>query len=129
MHFRRVEDRSDLVGPSLDRCHVGDRDRIRQAGAPLVEHEHPCEALKPSEKRPKLVVLSGVLELIRPVAHHREIEGTVAANLVRDVAVTTAHVASTTRLHDCRLPAAWDQVAAGFASGMGPPLLPVMGPP
>jgi Tannase and feruloyl esterase len=30
---------------------------------------------------------------------------------------------------ECRLPAAWDQVAAGFASGMGPPLLPVMGPP
>lgn len=29
----------------------------------------------------------------------------------------------------CRLPATWDQVAAGFASGMGPPLLPVIGPP
>ncbi len=29
----------------------------------------------------------------------------------------------------CRLPAGWGQVAAGFASGMGPPLLPVMGPP
>ena len=33
------------------------------------------------------------------------------------------------RLFACRLPARWDQVAAGFASGMGPPLLPVMGPP
>ncbi len=32
--------------------------------------------------------------------------------------------------HDpCRLPATWDQLAAGFASGMGPPPLPVMGPP
>ncbi len=29
----------------------------------------------------------------------------------------------------CRLPATWDQLAAGFASGMGPPRLPVMGPP
>ena len=29
----------------------------------------------------------------------------------------------------CRLPATWDQVAASFASGMGPPPLPVMGPP
>jgi len=29
----------------------------------------------------------------------------------------------------CRLPATWDQVAADFASGMGPPPLPVMGPP
>ena len=29
----------------------------------------------------------------------------------------------------CRLPATWDQLAAGFASGMGPLRLPVMGPP
>ena len=29
----------------------------------------------------------------------------------------------------CRLPATWDQLVAGFASGMGPPRLPVMGPP
>jgi hypothetical protein len=29
----------------------------------------------------------------------------------------------------CRLPATWDHLAAGFASGMGPPPLPVMGPP
>jgi len=29
----------------------------------------------------------------------------------------------------CHLPATWDQVAVGFASGMGPPPLPVMGPP
>jgi hypothetical protein len=29
----------------------------------------------------------------------------------------------------CHLPATWDQLAAGFASGMGPPPLPVMGPP
>jgi hypothetical protein len=29
----------------------------------------------------------------------------------------------------CHLPATWDHVAAGFASGMGPPPLPVMGPP
>jgi len=35
------------------------------------------------------------------------------------------------RLYDrmCRLPVTWDQVTAGFASEMGPPLLPVMGPP
>ena len=30
---------------------------------------------------------------------------------------------------ECHLPATWDQLAAGFASGMGPPRLPVMGPP
>jgi hypothetical protein len=30
---------------------------------------------------------------------------------------------------ECHLPATWDQVATGFASGMGPPRLPVMGPP
>ncbi len=29
----------------------------------------------------------------------------------------------------CHLPATWDQLATGFASGMGPPRLPVMGPP
>jgi hypothetical protein len=29
----------------------------------------------------------------------------------------------------CRLPARRDHLAAGFASGMGPPPLPVMGPP
>jgi hypothetical protein len=29
----------------------------------------------------------------------------------------------------CRLPVTWDQLAAGFASDMGPPPLPVMGPP
>jgi hypothetical protein len=29
----------------------------------------------------------------------------------------------------CHLPATWDQVEATFASGMGPPPLPVMGPP
>jgi hypothetical protein len=29
----------------------------------------------------------------------------------------------------CRLPATWDHPAADFASGMGPPPLPVMGPP
>ena len=29
----------------------------------------------------------------------------------------------------CRLPVTWDQVVAGFASDMGPPPLPVMGPP
>jgi peptidoglycan/LPS O-acetylase OafA/YrhL len=29
----------------------------------------------------------------------------------------------------CHLPATWDQLAAGFASDMGPPRLPVMGPP
>jgi transposase InsO family protein len=31
--------------------------------------------------------------------------------------------------HGCRLPATWDHLAASFASGMGPPPLPVMGPP
>jgi hypothetical protein len=30
---------------------------------------------------------------------------------------------------ECRLRATQDQVAAGFASGMGPPPLPVIGPP
>jgi hypothetical protein len=30
---------------------------------------------------------------------------------------------------DCRLPVTWDQLDAGFASDMGPPPLPVMGPP
>ena len=31
--------------------------------------------------------------------------------------------------NECRLPVTWDQVVAGFASDMGPPPLPVMGPP
>ena len=31
--------------------------------------------------------------------------------------------------HGCRLPATCDHLAASFASGMGPPPLPVMGPP
>ena len=29
----------------------------------------------------------------------------------------------------CHLPATWDHLATSFASGMGPPPLPVMGPP
>jgi hypothetical protein len=29
----------------------------------------------------------------------------------------------------CRLPVTWDQLDAGFASDMGPPCLPVVGPP
>jgi hypothetical protein len=31
-------------------------------------------------------------------------------------------------LPPCRLPVRWDQLIAGFASDMGPPSLPVMGP-
>ena len=29
----------------------------------------------------------------------------------------------------CHLPVTWDHLATSFASGMGPPPLPVMGPP
>ena len=70
------------------------RDRVRQAGAPPVEHDQPRERGHPPEVKGDRRLLPVGLDLRDPARHEHEVDGTVADDLVGDVDIGIAHVSS-----------------------------------
>ena len=66
----------------------------------------------------------------RPRPRRLEAHGALRERVIAELALGRSPEAIWSDLvAECHLPATWDHVATGFASGMGPPSLPVMGPP
>jgi hypothetical protein len=100
LHVGRVQDGAELVGPLFDGGHVRDRNWVGQAGAALIEDEHPTERSQPRQEPPDPVMLPSLFDMVRPVPRPYEINGPLAANLTGDVAVAATNVLRTVRLQE-----------------------------
>ena len=73
-----------------------------------------------------LIPQSGRCALVTGPVHQLRGRGTLSSCPGQ---TTMAKVVESKIGSPCRLPATWDQLMGSLASGMGPPALPVVGPP
>jgi hypothetical protein len=80
-----VDHRPHIVHPLLERRELVQRDRVRHAGAPLVEQNQPAERSEACQEASVVRLFPLPFDMIQPVADEDHINGAVAGYLVRDV--------------------------------------------
>ena len=89
----RVEHGRDVGHELLERRQRGGRDRVRQAGPPLVEHDQPAERREAlAELGQRRHVPLGI-EVAEPLVEQEDVGRALANDLVREVQVAQAGVA------------------------------------
>src|SRR5438552_11574826 len=89
------------MSPRLERRQVAEA--IGQAGAPLVHDDHACERREPFDQSAELGMRPSGCEA-EEKWDEREVDRTVAHDLVRDRDIATLGVLDVTQLHEASLP-------------------------
>ena len=87
LHVRGIHDGANVLHPLLQGGERGQRDRVRDAGAPLVEAEEPAECPQATQEARQRRLFPHDLDVAEPVRDEDHVERAIPDDLIGDVAV------------------------------------------